>query len=269
MTTLECLAGNFCTEYPHESFSAHDIVSLFSHPTFVSVLSKSASAADLAIRLNGSSKSMGKDKVTAKQMDGLRAVLTEHPLCYIKLRSMNLTQQLLSAMPPGVRESINKMASQLLGSIIPAASPPQSPTQIEALPRPIGECLDTIEETVEETVEGAMLPTKEGLQPVHSQSALPSSLPEMISGLMAQSGIAPAKGGPKTPSMTTSQISLPDMLSGLMQTGVIQQMTEMMQEESDDQESMNGLMHLMNEKITLLCDRVERLETRSMRKKRV
>jgi hypothetical protein len=43
----------------------------------------------------------------------------------------------------------------------------------------------------------------------------------------------------------------------------------MMQEESDDQESMNGLMHLMNEKITLLCDRVERLETRSMRKKRL
>jgi hypothetical protein len=121
-TTLSSLAEHFCLEFSCANVQPSDIVKLFECDAFSIALSSSESAHGLVKCMHGD-KTLREDATAM----ALGVLLQTSPDAYVKLRSMNLTEQLMNAMPSGVRDSINKMASQLLASMAPPADVAQTP----------------------------------------------------------------------------------------------------------------------------------------------
>jgi hypothetical protein len=199
MSTISSLSTHFCAEFKDKRLSPHDIEKLFLDKTFMDVLSASSSSEDLAVALSKS-----RNAWPASCVDGMIDVLKKSPNAYIKLRSMSLTQQLLSAMPDGVRESINRMASQLLSTTLAPAVVPES------VPETDDEPVHAHEEQV-------------NVQPVQNSSSN-------------------------------------QLISGLMSSGIFQEMSDMMKSDADNQSNVADEIQLLSEKLTLLSDRLERVE---------
>jgi hypothetical protein len=232
-STLANLATHFCAEFTHDDLNPEVLVSLFAYAPVKQALAKSSDANDFVVKARAAEHTTS----IAVQVEALCTVVTNKQDAYIKLRSMNLTQQLMEAMPPGVRESINRMTSQLLQSIGPPpapviAAPPASPTSVAEL-EPI-ECVPAGDIVVVDT-----------------------------SPIVDDVVRTPAAAAP-SPVVATSPAQ---MLSSIMQSGMFQEMSDMMKTEMDDQLNVTDKMLVLEEKVNLIWDRVERLEKRGGNKR--
>jgi hypothetical protein len=154
---------------------------------------------------------------------------------------MNLTQKLMDAMPPAVRTSIERMASQLLSSL--STSSEAMSTSSKAIP-------------------------PQSHQPQNNTDG-------GASGVAVDSSAAPPIESTDTddaPPASSSSAPLGDsagqMISRIMQSGMFQEMSDMMKAEVDDNQTMTEQVAFLEEKVSLLWDRVTRLENRFKRGKK-
>jgi hypothetical protein len=244
-STLANLATHFCAEFTHDDLNPEVLVSLFAYAPVKQALAKSSDANDFVVKARAAKHTTS----IAVQVEALCTVVTNKQDAYIKLRSMNLTQQLMEAMPPGVRESINRMTSQLLQSIGPPpappliAAPPASPTSVAELEPidcvPAGDMQDIV-----------VVPAAVGVD----------SSPIVDDVVRTPAAAAPSP----VVAMATSPAQ---MLSSIMQSGMFQEMSDMMKTEMDDQLNITDKMLVLEEKVNLIWDRVERLEKRGGNKR--
>jgi hypothetical protein len=226
-STFANLATHFCTEYPHDDIDRDGLMRLFKHAPMKKALTHSSTANDFVAK----ARAANDDTAFATQVEALCTVVAATPDAYIKLRSMNLTQQLMDAMPPGVRESINRMTSQLLQTIGPttAAAPPVTPDATPAA----DDAIATV------------------TSPESPRTPHPSPSCEPVNEVV-------------TPTRATAPAQ---MLSSIMQSGMFQEMSDMMKTEMDDQHNVTDKVTLLEEKVNLLWDRIDRLEKRASYKR--
>jgi hypothetical protein len=243
-TTLQGLATHFCNEFPHDDPNAGIIVDLFHQPQFADVLAASNTSEGFVMQTRAS-----KEMMTHKHAMNLCNVVEANPSSYIKLRSMNLTQKLMDAMPPAVRTSIERMASQLLSSLSTSseAVPPQ-PHQ------PQNDADGASDVAVDSLAAAAASDGLEGLK----------CLVESLSPPIESADDAP----PASSSSAPPADSAGQMISRIMQSGMFQEMSDMMKAEVDDNQTTTEQVAFLEEKVSLLWDRVTRLENRFKRGKK-
>jgi hypothetical protein len=248
-STFANLATHFCTEYPHDDIDRDGLMDLFMHAPVKLALTHSSTASDFVAKARAGNDD---DTDIATQVEALCNVVSTTPDAYIKLRSMNLTQQLMEAMPPGVRESINRMTSQLLQTIGPtAAAHPVTPDN---------EAADVIA-TAPSTPQSS--PATDDAAPSSPANDAAPDAPRT-----PPSPAAAAEDGTPHPTHPSPAATAPaQMLSSIMQSGMFQEMSNMMKTEMDDQHNVTDKVSVIEEKVNLMWDRIDRLEKRGSYKR--